>query len=373
MPVLERRLPSKWLMDLDQSSIEGGPLPLEKMLQGSVYYPAAGFDGRPVAELGNQIQSFVYADYGTRRADLFDQLNSDEGGFRGYEIFAWRDVRKDELFPIDWQPEVVPGPKRRPSKRPFDKLSFGVWIVLQRSQGSGTAHGPDRLSLLYLCADGSAAYQALYNANESVPSVLAIIQPGTGFGGNYTDFTDPKAILARSVWANRKGLPSLLLNGGIGGRQHYAGPIWPTYAVDRGWLGGHPLHVWSLVSADNAWRESETLGKRNLFEWRRRADGILQTRRPRNPAVAGRFSHYEYGRMIDLVNQNGEQGTPLGASPDRPIPENSVGALLTELRGGSSAVRPLSSHLAAIARDEGYVIPQRGRGVWLRPNGGPEY
>jgi hypothetical protein len=356
-------------MKLDHAKIEGGPLPLADMLKGSLYYPAAGFDGRPVAELGGQIHSFVYVDYGVRRDVLFDQLNSNEDGFKGYEILGWREVKQDELVPTGWQPEVVPGPQEDPSRRPFDGESFGVWVVLERAQSLGSAHGPERFSLLYLCADGAAAYQALYNANESVPSVLAIIQPGTGFGGNYTDFTDPKAILARSVWANRTGLPSLLLHGGIGGRKDYTDPIWPMYGVDGGWLNGHSIRAWSLAWTDNAWRESETLGRRNPFEWCRSTDGSLLTRRPHSPSVAGKFSYYEYRRVIDLVRENGEQGTPLGASPDRPVPAESVGALLTDLRNGSSAVRPLSSHLAAIARDEGYVIPRQGRGVWLRPSG----
>lgn len=356
-----------WLTGLNRSSIKDGPLPLRHMLEASLYYPASGFDGRPVAELGGQVHSFVYADYGVGRDELFDQLNSEESGFKGYEILGVRDLKEHELVPRGWHPEVVPGPNERPGKRPRKGRPFGIWVVLQRSAQFGSQHGPERFSLLYLCADGAAAYQALYNANDAVPKALAIIQPGTGFGGNYTDFADPDAILARSVRANRSGLPVLLLHGGIGGRDYYREPIWPDYAVDQGWLSGHSIHAWSLTGGNAAWRTSETLARRNPFEWRRDDRGNLITRRIGNRSVAGKFSHYEYRRVIELVHQNGEQGTPLGASADRSVPGESVGALLTGLRHGSAAVRPLSSHIAAIARDEGHVVRRQGRGVWLGP------
>ena len=371
MPKHDDKPIPKWLKSLDQASIKNAPLPLADLLHGSLYYPAAGFDGRPVAELGGQIHSFVYCDYGVELDELREQLESNENGFKGYKIFEARLVKEAELTPKGWYPDVLTHADESPKRELISANSFALWVVLDRSQSLGPEHGPKRFSLLYLCADGAAAYQALYNANQCVPEALAIIQPGHGFGGNYTDFTDPEAILARSVWAARTGLPSLLLHGGIGGRKYYADPIWPMYEVDKGWLNGHSIRAWSMTGADNTWRESETLGKRNPFKWRRSADGSLHTRRPRSTTIAGKFSHYEYRRVIDLVRQNGEQGTPLGASPNRPVPDESVGALLTDLRNESSAVRPLASHLAAIARDEGYVIPMQGRGVWLRPSGRP--
>jgi len=78
-----------------------------------------------------------------------------------------------------------------------------------------------------------AAYQALYWQNHTAPVVLAIIQPGHGFGGNYTDFTDPNGFFA---WVILKGngqhLPEYLVFGGLG--EHDTQAFWPE---------AYPAHV----------------------------------------------------------------------------------------------------------------------------------
>jgi hypothetical protein len=76
---------------------------------------------------------------------------------------------------------------------------------------------------------------------------IAIIQPGHGFGGNYTDFTDPERILARSVFGNPAGAPQLLLYGGWFERKLYREPCWPGYRELICFLdisGGGSIGVW---------------------------------------------------------------------------------------------------------------------------------
>jgi hypothetical protein len=60
----QRRPMPEWLARLNPAELEAFGFPLNQALQHSLYYPAAGFDGRPVQFLGGFIQSFVYIDYG---------------------------------------------------------------------------------------------------------------------------------------------------------------------------------------------------------------------------------------------------------------------------------------------------------------------
>ena len=97
-----------------------------------------------------------------------------------------------------------------------EKKPYCSWSIFQRGEDVPAIHGPPRFSLLYLCADGVAAFQALYYANSASPKAVAVIQPGTAFGGNWTDFENPSGIFADTVLGNPQGSPQILLNKGAG-------------------------------------------------------------------------------------------------------------------------------------------------------------
>ena len=103
---------------------------------------------------------------------------------------------------------------------------FGEWLVFEREAGVAEDHGPERFSLVYVGADGVASYQALYLQNEVAPEVLAIIQPGTGWGGSYTDFRRPDGFLAEVVrLMGNHTIPQSMMCGEINGRPKAA--FWP--------------------------------------------------------------------------------------------------------------------------------------------------
>ena len=235
-----------WLSKLSVDSIERGPFPLSQILRDSLYYPSSGFDGDPVRHLSGNILSFIYVDYGFGQ-DEFESVLRDQG-FRGYEVLAKREVTEQELTPHGWRPTLPRSPDGMPPSAHDQKQTpFCSWVVMQRQAGISQDHGPDRLSLLYLCADGVAAYQALYAANRAAPKAIAIIQPGHGFGGNWTDFSDPRAILARCVLDNPAGQPEYLLYGGYGRRDMYRSPCWSDYSEQICFLdkaGGGNIGVW---------------------------------------------------------------------------------------------------------------------------------
>ena len=71
-------------------------LPIGNILNGSVYYPACGTDGRPVQYLGGFSHSFIYADYGYPSDEIEDLLKAD-GAFAGYQLKSSRLISPDEL------------------------------------------------------------------------------------------------------------------------------------------------------------------------------------------------------------------------------------------------------------------------------------
>lgn len=230
-----------WLAAIDQDTVRNELFPIKKVLQDSLYYPSAGLDGRPVQYLGGHIYSFIYVDYGYERNVVSEQIANN--GFKGYRMLVCRDITKHELTPNGWQPVMPKDTDGNPMySRDWIKPPFCIWAIMEREPDFPEEHGPLRFSLLYLCADGAAAFQALYLANHAVPKAIAIIQPGDAFGWNWTSFTNPNTILGRSVLDNPNGQPKWLMYGGVGWPQWYRKPCWPQYQKNI-WTHGN-LGLW---------------------------------------------------------------------------------------------------------------------------------
>lgn len=232
MKVLPMNEMPDWLRTLDTSKFKETPLPLRELLTNSLYYPASGLDGDPVMRLAGNVHSFIYVDQGAaNRTTLMAELARPRC-FRGYELLAAREVTKAELIPNGWTPTLPTPEDGTPDQyRSEMKPPFALWAIMQRLPEFPTKHGPERFSLLYISGDGVATFQALYVENKVAPRYLSILQPGHGFGGNWTEFTDPARILARSVLNNPAGIPEYLLYGGWGLKHHYSKACWPGYEL----------------------------------------------------------------------------------------------------------------------------------------------
>jgi hypothetical protein len=231
----------QWLSKASQESIKEDPFPLQKILKDSLFYPSSGFDGDPVKHLAGKIYSFIYVDYGYEETELENALQ--ERGFNGYEVLGSRSVLPYELTPQGWQQAL---PKKSDGNPLIHarhiKKGFCKWIVFERKKEFQSDHGPHRFSLLYLCSEGVCTYQCLYISNRAYPKMVAIIQPGTGFGFNWTNFEDPDMIFGRNVLGNPFGVPDYILFGGIGPRKFYELSCWPAYSellgfVKKGYSG----------------------------------------------------------------------------------------------------------------------------------------
>ena len=212
----------EWLARVSADTMSTEPFPLHDILRDSLYYPASSFDGDPVAYLAGCIASFIYVDFSRDREELEAEL--EKPGFLGYERVGSRPVTERELTPVGWYPEQPAEDDRgRRIWQDLVKPPFCTWSVFERSPNFPAAHGPSRFSFLYMCADGRAAFQALYLSNGQRPKAVALIQPGDKV------FEDPDGMFARNVLDNPAGAPEFLLYGGAGGRGFYLQAPWPGY------------------------------------------------------------------------------------------------------------------------------------------------
>lgn len=201
---------------------------LINLLTNSLYYPACDIDGGVIKycnehyeEIG--INSYVYADYGMEEKHLKDNLDS----IFGYYPTKSRSISAADLgFDLS---QLIPECSDEDKERIYfwRKNPFARYAVFERDYGFGPEIGPEVFYLLYLGAEGITVYEELYLANGIVPKALAIIQPGTAFGGNWTDYRDPHAPFARTVYKGER-MPDYLFYGGYG-LFSYEDLMWPGY------------------------------------------------------------------------------------------------------------------------------------------------
>ena len=211
---------------------------LGDILYNSLYYPSAGLDGTPVKYFMGNIYSFVYVDYGYAQCDFNTEICRNEA-FRGYKIIHKENILKYQLVngAINYSKiqNDFKNTHKRECIRDFIKAPYCYWVIFERLDDFPPEYNPKRFSLLYLCSEAVSAYFALYVDNNIAPKILCIIQPGHGFGHNWTNFTDRTKHLAQAVFSMKK-LPKYLINGGYYNGQDpdipgfpYAEPIWPEY------------------------------------------------------------------------------------------------------------------------------------------------
>lgn len=180
----------QWLKDFAPDAA----FPLGEFFRSRVvYYPGSGHDGQPVVLFGSAhaAHCFVYADYGVSQSALERELNSLQDGFRGYRSLARVTLKASDLTPDGWIPHVklsrdVIESSQRAFQRGFVR-PFGLIEVLERVEPLDDSHGPQRLAILFLGADGIATNDALF-CQGRYPAPFAMVIQEHGFGGNYNAF-----------------------------------------------------------------------------------------------------------------------------------------------------------------------------------------
>jgi hypothetical protein len=150
-----------------------------------VYYPGSGTDGQPVKLFGSThcAHTFVYADYGVTQARLQAELCHPTHRFLGYHTLARVELAEGDLAPGGWVPHI----DSEDGKADRHRLA-GFLNVLERDRELGDAHGARRLAILFLVADGIAAYDTLFCQSPNIPTPFVVVVQDHSFGGNYTRF-----------------------------------------------------------------------------------------------------------------------------------------------------------------------------------------
>jgi len=225
-----------------------------------VYYPGSGNDGHAVKVFGasHSAHCFVYVDYSVSSGSIKEALSSLRHKFSGYRSFARVELKERDISPDGWQSHATAEETNAfraffDFKSPLEVQSFGFLEVLEREAELDDSHGPHRLAILFLGADGVATYDALF-CQEEQNAPFAILLQDHGWGGNYTRFGQDGVMSEIASRTNRK--PQLLLIGS--GTEAWHGfervdPLEPTFG---GWAG-FPRLLYQAIEEKNT--ESTTV------------------------------------------------------------------------------------------------------------------
>jgi hypothetical protein len=223
-----------FLAALTPEAIAQGPFPLDEVVGGSLFYPASGTDGSPIRHWPLGICSFVYADWSVDSTKL--EVAVTQRTPSGYRVLGMRELGAADLTPKGWKPKP-PATVEAGSYLALQRMAgatsanaFGRWHVFEREANRDDKHGPARFSLLFLRAEGVAAYQALYESNGLRPEALAVLRPGTSFGGNFGGF---EQALLEVLRANPLGMPPWLMQWHAAGEGTQPAGLWAAHYGER--------------------------------------------------------------------------------------------------------------------------------------------
>ena len=209
------------------------------MKSRTVFYPGGREDGHPFRVFGasHAAHCFLYADYGITKETVLASLAPNSPlRLKGYRLAFQQDLTETDLSPGGWQSHIEPSDWTNANQgwvkdwmRGYGVQPYGVLCIFDRETQYGNDHGPKRLALIYLGADGIATYDALY-CQTGCRAPYGLLLQDHGFGGNYNEFGSgglmeriakrtgvfPEWMLSdRAVWTGFNRVPSV--DGSTGG------------------------------------------------------------------------------------------------------------------------------------------------------------
>ena len=204
-----------------------------------VYYPGSGIDGDPVEVFGasHSAHCFVYADYWLPKDELSKELHTH--GFRGYDILDEVSFSECEVMAaIPWRRHFLSEEEMRAAANGTAKMRqvnhpspYTLLAILERKPNFGDDHGPERLAILFLGADGIATYEAIF-ANGNAPQFFGFLLQDHGWGGNYDRFG--RGGLLEKIMTRSKVFPHFVLTVHDRLYDGYARVEWADPAGSRG-------------------------------------------------------------------------------------------------------------------------------------------
>jgi hypothetical protein len=127
-------------------------------------------------------------DYGITQSVLETELINH--GFLGYENLFRSQLTERDLVPFVWEASIHfrPDYPLNYAAANLKKESYSFLQIMERKPEYDEAHGPKRLAILFLFADGIATYDALFCQARNKSEPFAVLLQDHGFGGNYDKF-----------------------------------------------------------------------------------------------------------------------------------------------------------------------------------------
>jgi hypothetical protein len=285
-----------------------------------VYYPGAGSDGQPV-HLFNKTHTahaFIHVDQWTTRKELETMMTPAPGerrrGFRGYRKLAVCNLAPSELAPYPLRAHAgwheVAGARTFVGKN--RDYGYAVLYVFERLPEFGDDHGAKRFALIYLKADGFAAYDALFCQRGSIARPFCVVVQDHAFGGNWNQWD--RGGLLEGI-ATRAGVrPPLLLVA-------HSSREWEGYRPST--HNGLPLHqvfspsygFWRRLCEQESGASFHPAPKDSLRSWRDSG-----AHRPVQPS--GDFYFYwhwpEFQQRINPASSSDDEWDLRGMKPPSP-------------------------------------------------------
>jgi len=215
---------------------------LKDILEDSVYYPASGIDGTAIKYLSDQFCSFIHADYSTPEEDVEKAMRGDFS-LLGYDLIGIKTISMEEMTPFDFRPHKFSLNDHEKQRLEMDFISdlfycrnfkpFALWAVYKINPGkTGETKGKsERFSLLHVGGEACATFEAIYLSNKMNPAAVAIIDPGEGYGDNWTMFRDTNFRFYQNLLLNCSNpgvqMPEILLTNQD--RDDDGSCFWPDY------------------------------------------------------------------------------------------------------------------------------------------------
>jgi hypothetical protein len=207
---------------------------IKNILENSAFYPASGKDGTHLEELANKgIKSFIHADYTEDKTSVKNSLMREFSGI-GYRCIGIKEISKKELSPDGFFPKGrFPLNEHEQNrikndgdiKGKFNGKNFSpftMWAVFELipSSNNHDESKSDRFSILHIGGEACAAFYDVYLSNKINPAAIILLNPGEGYGDNWTLFSNPDFRLHKMLKLNAENenqkMPKYILKNGSG-------------------------------------------------------------------------------------------------------------------------------------------------------------
>lgn len=224
---------------------------IKDILENSAFYPASGKDGTHFAELANKgIRSFIHVDYSEDKVSVKDSLMREFQGI-GYRLIGIKEISQKELSPNGFFPKgnfpLNEHERNRINdkddsfiKEKFEGRNFNpfvLWAVYELSSKANNHHDSksDRFSIVHIGGEACTAFNDIYLSNKINPAAVVLLNPGEGYGDNWTLFSNTDFRLYKMLKLNAQNqdqkMPKYVLKNS-NGFQKSSEKFWNDYSSE---------------------------------------------------------------------------------------------------------------------------------------------